>query len=91
MMAKSPNTSARSWMILNPRELEAVRSAVRTAAGSADEETRAFWSSIQTQLRGDELEITQSQLERLNQWARSWTSAYEKSAKAILSALMRHC
>lgn len=81
-----------AWMILNPRELDAVKDAVIRAKRLPEASTmRQFWTVVEIALtRGDELELHKSHIASARQAAPDWKSGFQAGFRAILSAADRH-
>lgn len=82
------------WMILNPRELDAVRDAAIRAkdkVGTGDVQTDTVWTFGQPPtLKRDELEIPDAVMSLVKEWQRDWKSPYHAAFSAIVAANLRH-
>ena len=75
------------WMMLTPRQLEAVR----TSVGADDARPNAvLLRRVQGLVRGDELELTDAELNAVQAAARDYRGGFEKAFQAVLGAWARH-
>ena len=80
------------WMMLKPRELDAVKDAViRAKRLPEDSNMRAFWEKvIAANLKRDELIVSRFLMPAIAQASKDWKSGFHVGFKAILSAADRH-
>lgn len=79
------------WMMLNPREQDAIKDAIIRAKRLPESSTmRQFWTAVEVRLRGEELDVPREIVGSAQQAASDWKSGYQAGFKAILSASDRH-
>jgi len=81
------------WMILNPRELDAVRDAImraKQAVGATSEQMRWFWQQVEKGLSRDELTLDELVFNFALRQRKLWRSQFHAGVTAILSAADRH-
>lgn len=77
------------WMMLTPRELEAITQQVPADIDTTD--NAAVLRMVQAKIvNKDELELTDQELQRVRVAAGRYRHGFEKAFKAVLSAYSRH-
>lgn len=75
------------WVLLTPREEEAIMQPVPPTAKGYNAETVRM---VQAKIDRHELELTEEEYQRVRRSRRDWKGGYERTLQAVLDAAARH-